>query len=293
MKFADTPVPAGLHFVSVPIGNARDITLRALDVLAGADRLLAEDTRALRRLMQIHGLRLGERDLSSYHDHSPPRIRERTLAALGAGQSVAYASEAGTPLLADPGFDLARAAIAAGVPVFAVPGASALLSALAVSGLPGDKFFFAGFLPRGAGPMGRALAALKSIPGALVVYEAPARVARTLHRLAEVLGPDRPAAVCRELTKKFEEVRRGTLGGLAEALSEGPARGEFVIVVDRGPPEAASDAEVDDALREAMTRLGVKAAATEIAGIAGRPRRDLYARALALKAQVADTDESR
>jgi 16S rRNA (cytidine1402-2'-O)-methyltransferase len=181
-------VPPGLHFVSTPIGAARDITLRALDVLAGADVLAAEDTRTLRHLMEIHGVPLGDRPLWPYHDHNGDAMRPRLLRALEEGKSVAYASEAGTPLVAGPGYQLARAAIAAGGPVLAAPGASAVLAALTVSGLPSDRFLFAGFPPTGAGDRARFLAEVGSVQATLILYESPKRVNRLLIELRDSLG---------------------------------------------------------------------------------------------------------
>jgi 16S rRNA (cytidine1402-2'-O)-methyltransferase len=209
--------------VSVPIGAARDITLRALDLLAGADVLAAEDTRTLRHLMEIHGIALAGRPLLACHDHNEAQVVPKVLAALRAGKSVAYAPEAGTPLVSDPGFGLARAAAAEGFAVLAAPGASAVLAALAVSGLPSDRFLFAGFPPAAQGERARFLAELAPVRATLVLYESPRRIGRLLAEAAAALGPDRQAAVCRELTKRFEEVTRGTLATLAEGFS-GPNR---------------------------------------------------------------------
>jgi 16S rRNA (cytidine1402-2'-O)-methyltransferase len=272
------PVEPGLHFVATPIGTARDITLRALDVLAGADVLAAEDTRTARRLMEIHGITLGARPLVAYHDHNGPAARPRLLAALAEGKSVAYVSEAGTPLVADPGFALARAAIAAGHPVLAVPGPSAVLAALTVSGLPTDRFLFAGFLPPKAGERRRTLAELAAVPATLVLFEAPGRAAATLASCREVLG-DRDAALCRELTKRFEEVRRGTLDTLAGEAAREPPRGEVVLVIDRD--RAAPDAEdMERLLRAAMETMSVKDAAAQVAEALSLPRRQVYQAAL-------------
>jgi 16S rRNA (cytidine1402-2'-O)-methyltransferase len=272
------PVPPGLHFVATPIGTARDITLRALDTLAGADVLAAEDTRTARKLMELHGIALAGRPLVAYHDHNGPAVRPRLLAALGEGRSVAYVSEAGTPLVADPGFALARAAMAAGYPVHAVPGPSAVLAALTVSGLPTDRFLFAGFLPTKAGERRRTLAELSAVPATLVLFEAPGRAAATLAACAEVLG-DREAALCRELTKRFEEVRRGPLGALAAAAAAEPPRGEVVLVIDRGR-EAPDEAEMEARLGEALKTMSVKDAAAEVADALSLPRRQVYQAAL-------------
>ena len=228
----------GLYFVATPIGSARDITLRALDVLRAADMLVAEDTRNTRRLLQIHGIALGGRPLVSYHDHNAARQRPRILQALREGRSVACVSDAGTPLVADPGFALARAAIAEDLPVTAVPGPSALLAALTVAGLPTDRFFFAGFLAVRGRARQDALKDLTTVPGTLVLFENPRRVRETLIDLGQTLGEMRQAALCRELTKRFEEVLRGSLAELADRVGTTPLRGEVVIVV--GPARAAA-----------------------------------------------------
>ncbi|HVH02122.1 MAG TPA: 16S rRNA (cytidine(1402)-2'-O)-methyltransferase [Amaricoccus sp.] len=278
------PLAPGLYLVATPIGNARDLTLRALDVLATADVLAAEDTRNTRRLLAIHGIRRppgGE--LLPYHDHNGPAQRPRLLAALAAGRSVALVSDAGTPMVADPGYRLANAAIAAGHPVTAVPGASAVLAGLAVAGLPTDRFLFAGFLPPRAAARRRALAPLAAVPATLVFYESPRRLAASLADMAAVLGPDRPAAVCRELTKRFEETRRDRLDALAsEAAGEAAPKGEIVVLV--GPPVAhpADGADLDAALAAALPGRSVRDAAATVAAALGLPRRQVYARALAL-----------
>ncbi|WP_415012729.1 16S rRNA (cytidine(1402)-2'-O)-methyltransferase [Amaricoccus sp.] len=273
----------GLYLVATPIGNARDITLRALDVLAAADVLAAEDTRTARRLLEIHGVRRGGRGLVAYHDHNGATVRPRLLAALAEGRSVALVSDAGTPLVADPGYRLAAEARAAGHAVTAVPGASALLAALSVAGLPTDRFLFAGFLPPKQAARRRALAALAAVPATLVFYESPRRSAECLADMAEVLGSARDGALCRELTKRFEEVRRGTLGALAAAYATEPEpRGEVVLLA--GPPveEAPSGETLDAALEAALEGRTVRDAAAEVAAALGLPRREVYARALAL-----------
>jgi len=272
----------GLYFVATPIGTARDITLRALDVLASADVIAAEDTRSLRRLMEIHGVPLEGRRILAYHDHSGPAARAKLLAALGEGRSVAYASEAGMPLIADPGYDLSRAASEAGYTVTSAPGPSAVTTALTLAGLPTDAFFFDGFLPNAAQARRARLEALREIPGTLVFYESPKRAAASLADMADVLGGARPAALCRELTKKFEQVRRGTLAALAEGAADDPPRGEIVILVDRGhlPNVSASDIESD--LRTALETHSVRDAADLVARMHGQKRREVYQMALGL-----------
>jgi 16S rRNA (cytidine1402-2'-O)-methyltransferase len=275
---AGAPAP-GLYLVATPIGNARDITLRAMDVLAGADVVAAEDTRHTGRLLEILGIRRSGR-LVPYHDHNGAAQRPRLLAALAEGRSVALVSDAGTPLVADPGYRLAAEAIAAGHAVTAVPGASAVLAALAVAGLPTDRFLFAGFLPPKSPARRRTLAELAAVPASLVLYESPRRLAASLADMAAVLGGARPAAVCRELTKRFEETRRGSLAELADAYAGGEPKGEIVVVVGPPPEQRAGREALDAALSEALETLSVKDAAAVVAAALGLPRREVYARAL-------------
>jgi 16S rRNA (cytidine1402-2'-O)-methyltransferase len=273
----------GLYLVATPIGHSRDITLRALDVLAGADLLAAEDTRQTRKLLDIHGIRRPPRSILPYHDHNGAAQRPRLLAAMAEGRSVALVSDAGTPLVADPGWRLASEAVAAGLAVTAVPGASALLAALSVAALPTDRFLFAGFLPPRDAARRRTLAELAAVPATLVFYESPRRLAACLAAMAEVLGGGRSAAVCRELTKRFEEVRRGTLAALADAQTGAPVpRGEIVVLV--GPPLAPEPdaAALDAALVAALARQSLRDAAAEVAARLDLPRRQVYARALEL-----------
>jgi len=276
------PLPPGLHFVATPIGAARDITLRALDILASADVLAAEDTRTLRHLMEIHGIALNGRPLIAYHDHNGQAVRPRLLRALKEGRSVAYAPEAGTPLIADPGFQLARAAIAEGLAVLAAPGPSAVLAALTVSGLPSDRFLFAGFPPTGAGERARFLAELGQVPATLILYESPKRINRLLTEMAEAFGNERLAAVCRELTKRFEDVSRGTLGELAEAFAGRAVKGEIVVLVDRPCDRVVDAASIETALRDALGHGSVRDAAAEVAAALNLPRKDVYRMALQL-----------
>ncbi|WP_371060706.1 16S rRNA (cytidine(1402)-2'-O)-methyltransferase [Rhodosalinus sp. 5P4] len=270
----------GLYLVATPIGNARDITLRALDVLRDADVLAAEDTRSLRRLMEIHGLAPGGRTFLAYHDHNGAKMRPRLLAELAAGRSVAYASEAGTPLVADPGYQLVREAVAAGHAVTAAPGPSAALAALTVASLPTDRFLFAGFLPPAAAQRRRSLGELAPVPATLVFYESPRRLAAMLADAAATLGHDRPAAVCRELTKRFEECRRAPLGELAETMAATPVKGEVVVVVGRGRSETVSDSVLDEKLEAALGTMSVRDAADTVARETGAQRRHVYQMAL-------------
>lgn len=273
---------AGLYLIATPIGAARDITLRALDLLASADVLVAEDTRSLRRLMEIHGVALADRPLWSYHEHNGARMRPRIMAAIGEGRSVVYASEAGTPMISDPGFDLGRAAIAEGFNLTAAPGPSAVIAALTLAGLPTDRFLFAGFLPNVSGRRKSVLTELAGVPATLVFYESPNRIAAMLRDSAEILGADRAAALCRELTKKFEDIRRGTLAELLEGCIETPPRGEIVVVIDRAHSESVREDDLDMHLKEALVDGSVRDAADKVAAALNLPRRDVYQRALKL-----------
>lgn len=277
----ETRLEPGLYVVATPIGAARDITLRALDILRAADAIAAEDTRNARKLMDIHGIPLGGRPLLPYHDHNGPKQRPKILEMIGAGKSVAYVSDAGTPLVADPGFVLAREAAGAGLAVRAAPGPSALLAALVVSGLPSDRFLFAGFLPPARAARETALRELAGVPATLVFYETARRCAEVLRAMAAILGEDREAALAREITKKFEEVRRGTLGALLQGVAEEPPRGEIVLLVDRART-AASAEDRDSMLKEAMRTMSVKDAARHVSEALGLPRRDVYQAALSL-----------
>lgn len=268
--------------MATPIGTARDITLRALDVLASADVLAAEDTRSLKHLMDIHGVPLEGRRIIAHHDHSSSGVQHRLQEAVAQGQSVAYASEAGMPLIADPGYELSRAVADAGHLVTVAPGPSAVLTALTLAGLPTDAFFFAGFLPSAARARQTRLETLRDIPGTLVFYESPKRVAASLADMAQVLGAERPAALCRELTKKFEEVRRGTLGALAEDLAVARVRGEIVLVVDRQGSVIINDSDIEQDLLTALEEHSVRDAADFVARLHDVPRRKVYQMALNL-----------
>jgi 16S rRNA (cytidine1402-2'-O)-methyltransferase len=275
-------VPAGLHFVATPIGAARDITLRALDVLAGADVLAAEDTRTLRHLMEIHGVALAGRPVIAFHEHNWGAVRPKLMRALADGKSVAYASEAGTPLVADPGYQLSRAAIDAGVSVIAAPGASAVLCALMVSGLPSDRFLFAGFPPATTKARRDFLADLAPVQATVIVYESPKRVQALLAAIVDTHGADRRVVVCRELTKKFEEVLRGSATEVSAALARREIKGEIVVLLDRAVPVAPSSDDIGAALKAALASMSVKDAAADVARVYGIPKREAYQMALAL-----------
>jgi 16S rRNA (cytidine1402-2'-O)-methyltransferase len=274
-----------LYLVATPIGNLRDITLRALDTLAAADVIACEDTRVTHKLLDHYGIAT---PLTPYHEHNAAAARPKLLARLAAGEAIALVSDAGTPLISDPGFKLVRAARDEGHVVIAVPGASAALTALSVAALPTDRFFFEGFLPAKDGQRSARIAELAHIPATLILYESGPRVARALAALAEGLGA-RQAAICRELTKLHEEIRRGDLVALARAYADDakePAetRGEFTIVIE--PPVAGADAptadEVDAMLRRALQHASMKDAVSDVAAATGRPRREIYQRALAI-----------
>ena len=275
-------ISPGLHFISTPIGSARDITLRALDVLAGADVLVAEDTRTLRHLMEIHGVHLGTRPLIAYHDHSGEGTIARLLALIAEGKSVAYASEAGTPLISDPGFELARAVAAAGLPMTAAPGPCAAICALTLSGLPSDRFLFAGFPPAAQGARRTFLADLAGVQATLIFYESPKRLRSLLADMVVALGAERQAVICRELTKRFEEVSRGSIMELAAAFADRDVKGELVVLVDRALPQAAGAETVEAALEQALTSMSVKDAASFVSQTLGVSRKIVYRIALDL-----------
>lgn len=277
----------GLYLVATPIGNARDITLRALDVLRSADLIACEDTRVTAKLLAIYGIRA---TTIAYHDHNAERMRPQILQALRQGQIVALVSDAGTPLIADPGYRLVREVAAAGLPVTALPGASAVLAALSLSGLPTDRFLFAGFLPERAAERRRVLGELATVQASLVFFESPRRLDDSLQDALQMLG-DRPAAMGRELTKKFEEVRRGTLSELAGHYKDIEApKGEVVLVI--GPPLAEAsivdDAAIDAALKAALQSSTLKQAVADVAAATGAARKLVYARALRLKPSTED-----
>jgi 16S rRNA (cytidine1402-2'-O)-methyltransferase len=273
---------AGLHLVATPIGNLGDITLRALETLAGADAVLAEDTRVTARLLDRYAIRAR---LERHDAHAPPQAVAGLVARMAAGESLALVTDAGTPLVSDPGAALVRAALAAGVAVTALPGPSSVLAALSVAGLPAERFLFAGFLPSHAPERRRFITAHASVDATLVLLEAPHRLAESLADLADLLG-DRPAAVARELTKLHETVTRGSLRVLAALHGAGGTRGEIVLVI--GPPDgaraAAGEAEIDRRLTEALTTLSPRDAAAAVAAELGLPRRPVYARAIRIAA---------
>jgi 16S rRNA (cytidine1402-2'-O)-methyltransferase len=279
---SDKPLESGLYVVSTPIGNLRDVTLRALDVLAQADLVLAEDTRVTAKLLNAYGLKAR---LERYDEHAAEAVRPRVLQALAGGARVALVSDAGTPLISDPGYRLAKAAAEQGCAVYPIPGASALLAALAGAGLPTDRFLFAGFPPpRSAGR--RALfEELNGVRATRVFYEGGSRVADSLADMAAVFGGGRPACVARELTKLHETFLRASLAELAADPRLADPKGEIVILVGPGEAATASAEDADAALGEALTRMGPADAASEVSKALGLKRRDLYRRALELKGE--------
>jgi 16S rRNA (cytidine1402-2'-O)-methyltransferase len=275
----------GLYLVATPIGNLGDITLRALEVLAGADVIACEDTRVTRKLIERYGITT---PLTAYHEHNAAEARPKLLARLAGDQAIALVSDAGTPLISDPGYKLVRAACEAGHSVSALPGPSSVLAALSVAGLPTDRFFFEGFLPPKQAARQKRAAVLANIPSTLVMFESGPRVAAMLADLAAAFGK-RTAAVCRELTKLHEEVKRGDLETLAHEYTAGAeTRGEFVIVVAPPAEEEEISDNVDELLRQALRRVSVKDAVGEVALVTGRPRREVYQGALNLSRDVAD-----
>jgi 16S rRNA (cytidine1402-2'-O)-methyltransferase len=276
---APKPVP-GLHLVATPIGNLADITLRALETLAGIDLIACEDTRITRRLTERYVITA---ELTPYHEHNAAQARPKLLQRLAEGAAIALVSDAGTPLISDPGFKLVREACAAGHQVIAVPGASSVLTALSVAALPTDRFFFEGFLPAKEQARRTRLADLARIDATLVLFESGSRVQDTLADLAQIMG-GRDAAICRELTKLHEEVRRAPITELAATKDALETRGEFVLVI--GPPPADAQTmgqdQLDELLRALLQRDSVKDAVAHAVELSGRPRREVYARALEL-----------
>lgn len=254
----------GLTLLATPIGNARDITLRTLDALRDADVIACEDTRMARRLMELHGVPLGSRPLFAYHEHNAPQATPRLMALIEEGQRVVYLSDAGTPIIADPGYRLARAVIEAGASLNATPGPCAAIMALTLSGLPSDRFSFGGFAPNKSGQRQTFFRSFAAVPGTLIFYESPRRLAASLGDMQAVFG-DRDAAVARELSKLFEEVRRGALADLAAHYAEaGAPRGEVVVLVGPAPDTPASAESLDDALRDALGEMSLKDAARTV-----------------------------
>lgn len=280
-EIAARPLETALYLVATPIGNLGDITLRALETLAAADVLACEDTRVTRVLLDRYGIR--QRPVA-YHEHNAAEAGPKLIAALEAGRSVALVSDAGTPLVSDPGYRLVEEAVALGIRVVPIPGASAVLATLTASGLPSDTFLFAGFLSVKDGQRRSRLEELKPVGATLIFFESPRRLADSLAAMAETLGGERQAAIGRELTKAFEEIRRGTLGELATHYAQADTpRGEVVIAV--GPPleEPAEAQDIDKLLLSLAAEMPASKAAAEAARMTGGRKPDLYRRLLELR----------
>lgn len=285
--FEAPALAGGLYLVATPIGNLRDVTLRALEVFAAADLVACEDTRVTRKLLDHYGIAT---PMTAYHEHNAAEARPRLLARLADGAAVALASDAGTPLISDPGYKLVRAAREAAHAVTPLPGASAVLAALISSGLPTDRFFFEGFLPPKETARRARIGEIGRIPATLILFETGPRLAASLADLAAELGL-RSATVCRELTKLHEETRAGDLVGLAQAYAAAdPPRGEIVIVIAPPDPQTrqADSADIDALLRAALRRTSVKEAVGEVASATGQPRRAVYQRALEIAREDGD-----
>jgi 16S rRNA (cytidine1402-2'-O)-methyltransferase len=279
LSLMNAPLPPGLYIVATPIGNLSDLSPRAAAILSNAAVIAVEDSRVTAKLLTHIGVK---RPMIPYHDHNGDRVRPELIARMR-NEAVALVSDAGTPLISDPGYKLVRDARAAGIDIVTIPGPSAAVAALTLSGLPTDRFLFLGFLPSKAGARATAIAEVAAIRATLVLYESGPRLSVALAALAEGLG-NREAAVAREISKKFEETVTGTLLELSARYADAPPKGEIVIIV--GPPgeaEPAGEEDIDAALAEAMTRLSASRAAAEVAEKLGLPRRQVYERALALK----------
>jgi len=275
-------IAPGLYVVATPIGNLSDITLRALDVLRAADIIACEDTRVSSRLLSHYGIKVRT---TSYHDHNAEEKRPQLLEQLQDGKIVALISDAGTPLISDPGYKLVREAARLGIKTMPVPGVSSVIAALSVSGLPTDRFLFAGFLPAKTAARRKEIEKLAVVPATLVLFESVHRLDDTLAELASQLG-EREAVIARELTKLYEELRRGTLGELAEHYAKtGDPKGEVVIVVSPPSAPAVADIDMESLLRMRLKTMSVRDAAAEVAKLAGAPRQEVYAKALSLKEQ--------
>ena len=283
VNYKSIKLSPGLYFVSTPIGSARDITLRSLDILANADVLAAEDTRTLKKLLEIHGIQLKNRSLISYHDHNGTKARPKLLAHLKNGKSVAYASEAGTPLIADPGFSLLTEVLSMENEVTSAPGPCALIAALTVAGLPTDRFYFEGFLPNNKSQRELKFRELKSYLGTLIFYESAKRLNDTLVIAKKVFGGDRQGVVCRELTKKFEDIKRGSLKELSEIYFDKNIKGEVVLLVAGAGNTDIDRSEIEQHVKDALKSMSLKDTAEAVAMAFNVPRRDIYQLALQIK----------
>ncbi len=282
-KVSKSQLRPGLTLLATPIGNARDVTLRTLDALRDADALACEDTRMARRLMDMHGITLGTRPLIAYHEHNAAQATPRLMRLIEEGARVVYLSDAGTPIVADPGYRLAKAVIEAGGGLSATPGPCAAIMALTLSGLPSDRFTFGGFPPNKSGQRQSFYREFLGAPGTLIFYESPRRLAASLGDMLAVFD-ERDAAVARELSKSFEEIRRGSLSDLSDHYAEtGAPKGEVVILLGPAASIPPTEDMLDEALRDALGEMSVKDAARTVSEALGLPRRQVYERALELK----------
>ncbi|MGI9402396.1 MAG: 16S rRNA (cytidine(1402)-2'-O)-methyltransferase [Rhizobiaceae bacterium] len=276
-KITASRLPAGLYVVATPIGNLSDITLRALDTLAGADIIACEDTRVSGKLLKRYSI---DTPMIAYHEHNASRVGPTLIEKLQSGRSVALISDAGTPLVSDPGNRLVVDARTAGIPVIPIPGASASIAALSAAGMPAENFFFEGFLPSKAVARKKRLDELAQIPATLIIYESPNRLAACLQDIADCLGPERQVAICREITKLHEEFVRDTAHQLASRYRDLKVKGEIVLLVE--PPDGQSEINIADLLSDLLEEMSVSRAASEAASITGLPKREIYRQALEL-----------
>ena len=283
MNYHYEKLKSGLYLVATPLGSARDITLRALDVLYSCDAIVAEDTRSMRKLLNIHDISINGRPLFSYNDFNGDRVRPKILSLLSSNMAVAYASDAGMPLIADPGYQLSKQAADRGFYVTSVPGASACLTALSLSGLPTDRFFFEGFLPVSKEKRREKLKELSKIPSTLIFYESPKRLTKVFNDLVAIMGKNRRAVIARELTKKFEQVISGTLGELHALIQKEDLKGEVVVLLDRPLSTGLTDTEVKAELRIVLAKMSLKDASDFVAAAHGLRKRYVYNLALSIR----------
>ena len=283
MNYHYEKLKSGLYLVATPLGSARDITLRALDVLHSCDAIVAEDTRSMRKLLNIHNIPINGRPLFSYNDFNGDRVRPKILSLLSSNKAVAYASDAGMPLIADPGYQLSKQAAERGFLVTSVPGASACLTALSLSGLPTDRFFFEGFLPVSTEKRREKLKELAQIPSTLIFYESPKRLTKVFNDLVAIMGENRRAVIARELTKKFEQIISGTLGDLYALTQKENLKGEVVVLLDRPLSTSLTDTEIKAQLSVVLDKMSLKDASNFVAAAHGLSKRYVYSLALSIR----------
>ena len=283
MNYHYEKLKSGLYLVATPLGSARDITLRALDVLHSCDAIVAEDTRSMRKLLNIHNIPINGRPLFSYNDFNGDRVRPKILSLLSSNKAVAYASDAGMPLIADPGYQLSKQAAERGFLVTSVPGASACLTALSLSGLPTDRFFFEGFLPVSTEKRREKLKELAQIPSTLIFYESPKRLTKVFNDLVAIMGENRRAVIARELTKKFEQIISGTFGDLYALTQKENLKGEVVVLLDRPLSTSLTDTEIKAQLSVVLDKMSLKDASNFVAAAHGLSKRYVYSLALSIR----------